>query len=123
MAIIDFFKNNFETDNRDANAKLHIHYYGSEYYKTQEAVSNLMKKEGFVLLHTDNHYHEMLFEKKKIQVIVTFSEIGMYETGVSLKVNTSYLISFARGLKWIGDFYQKLDQVLVLKNKGSSYAE
>ena len=54
MAISDFFKNNFETDNRDANAKLHIHYYGSEYYKTQEAVSNLMKKEGFVLLHTDN---------------------------------------------------------------------
>lgn len=123
MAIHDFFKNSFETDNRDANAKLHIHYYGSEYYKTQETIAHLLKQEGFALLHTDNHYHEMLFEKKKIQVIVTFSEVGMYETGVSLKVNTKYLISFARGLKWIESFYQKLDKTLVLKNKGSNYAE
>lgn len=123
MAISDFFKNNFETNNSDTNAKLHIHYYGSDYYKTQDAVANLMKNDGFTLLHTDNHYHEMLFEKKKMQVIVTFSEIGMYETGVSLKVNTSYIISFAKGLKWIENFYQKLDKVLVLKNKGSHYGE
>lgn len=78
-----------------------------------------MKREGFNLLHTDNHYQEMLFQKKKMQVIVTFNEIGMYETSVSLKVNTSYLLPMARGLKWIQQFYQKLDKVLIVKNKGN----
>lgn len=119
MAISDYFKNSFETGTDQSNPKLQIHYYGSDYYKTQNALNDLMKKEGFKLLHTDNHYQEMLFEKKKIQVIVTFNEIGMYETSVSLKVNTHYLFPMAKGLKWIEQFYQKLDRVLVVKHKGN----
>lgn len=119
MAISDYFKNSFETSDAQSNPKLHLHYYGSDYYKTQSALADLMKKEGFNLLHTDNHYQEMLFEKKKIQVIVTLRDIGMYETSVSLKVNTSYLFPMAKGLKWIEQFYQKLDKVLVVKNKGN----
>ncbi len=122
MALSDNFKNSFETSNINSDNRLLNHYYGSDYYKTQETIISLMKKEGFTLLHVDNHYHEMLLEKKKIQVLVTLSEMGIYETGVSLKVNTSYLISFARGLKWIESFYEKLDKSLVLKNKGNHNA-
>lgn len=115
MAISDYFKNSFETSDVENSS----HYYGSDYYKTQQALVDLMTKEGFKHLHTDNHYQEMLFEKKKMQVIVTYNEHGMYETSVSLKVNTSYLFPMARGLKWIKQFYQKLDRVLTVKSKGN----
>ena len=49
--------------------------------------------------------------------------MSMYETGVAMKVNTHYLISFARGKKVIIDIYNLLDKTLVLKSKGSNYAE
>ena len=65
----------------------------------------------------------MLFTNKKVEVIVTLLEMSMYETGVAMKVNTHYLISFARGKKVIIDIYNLLDKTLVLKSKGSNYAE
>lgn len=114
MAISDYFKNNFE---------FYGNTYGSDYYKTQETISSLLKKDGFTLLNVDNKYHEMLLEKKRIQVIVTLSEVGMYETGVSIKVNTSYLFPMARGLKWGKKFYEMLDKTLVLKEKGNRDAK
>lgn len=123
MAISDYFKNSFETSNVNSDEQLRNHYYGSDVLTTQNQISTTLKRAGFKLMNVDNHYHEMLFTNKKVEVIVTLLEMSMYETGVAMKVNTHYLISFARGKKVIIDIYNLLDKTLVLKSKGSNYAE
>lgn len=123
MAISDYFKNSFETSDSNNDRQLCNHYYGSDILNIQNQVSNILKRAGFKLMHVDNHYNEMLFTNKKVEVIVSLLNISMYETGVAMKVNTHYLISFARGKKVISEIYNLLDKELILKSKGNNYAE
>lgn len=118
MAISDMFRNSFETSSVSSNPKLRTRYYGNDLQTTQMRVTNVLKNAGFQLIHVDNYYHELLFEGKRKQVIVTLSEMGLYETGVLLKVNTHYFLPFGRGISLIQAIYNAIDKVLILKSKG-----
>ena len=96
MAISDYFKNSFETSNVNSDEQLRNHYYGSDVLTTQNQISTTLKRAGFKLMHVDNHYHEMLFTNKKVEVIVTLLEMKallLYSTRCSrTRCNISVLI-------------------------------
>lgn len=118
MALEDYFLNNFETSNNPKDKRLCSRYYGNDYYATQNTISSVFNNAGFKLKYVDNNYHEMLFESKKAQVIVTLSEMSMYEIKVDIKINTSFIFPMKRGVKMIDQLFTMLDKRLTLKFRG-----
>lgn len=118
MSFSDNFRNSFETSNNDSDMRLRTHYYGSDLENTKNTISRVLQNNGFHLIHVDNVYNEMLLRSKKEELIISLVEQSMYETAVNIKINTKYLISFARGKKTIDQVYQLLNKQLTLKQKG-----
>lgn len=119
MSLHDYFTNHFETSDEPKDQRLKSHYYNNDYQKTQDIISETLKTYNLNLINVDNNYNEMLFENKKIKLIVTLSKISLYETRVDLTINTSYLLPFKRNIKIIDELYLALDKKLTLKHRGS----
>lgn len=120
MAIHDFFLNHFETSDEPSDRRLLSHYYNNDYQTTQNKISIAFQEYGLKLVNVDNTYNEMLFENRKIKLIVTLREISLYEIRVDLTINTSYLLPMKRGIKIVEQLYLALDKKLTLKYKGAS---
>lgn len=119
MALHEFFLNHFETSDNPSDKRLTSHYYNNDYQNTQNMISVAFKEFGLRLINVDNNYNEMLFENKKIRLIVTLNIISLYETRVDLTINTSYILPFKRGIKIVEQLYLALDKKLTLKHRGN----
>lgn len=118
MGLAEYFLNDFETSNNPSDRRLCSRYYNNDYYMVQNTISSVFNSAGYKLMHVDNNYHEMLFQSKKAQLIVTLSEMSMYEIKVDIKINTTFFIPLKRGVKIIDELYNLLDRRLTLKFKG-----
>lgn len=120
MGLHDFFLNHFETSDEPRDRRLVSHYYNNDYQTTQNKISVAFQEFGLKLIHVDNTYNEMLFENRKIKLIVTLRQMSLYEIRVDLTINTTYLLPMKRGIKIVEQLYQSLDRKLTLKYKGAS---
>lgn len=120
MSFSELFKNSFETTNKASDHRLLSHTYSNDYRTVQNTISSAFNNVGIKLINVDNKYHEMYFEHKKYDLIMTLTELSMYEVKVNIKLNTHYLLPFKRPLSIIEQLYKILDAKLNLKYKGGS---
>ena len=105
MALSEFFLNNFETSDNALDQRLKPHYYNNDYHTTQHLITSCLNQVGFKMINVDNYYHEMLFEYKRIRVIVILNEMSLYDIRVDMKINAKYVLPLKRPIKIIAKLY------------------
>ena len=118
MALKDFFSNDFATSDYDKNERLLTHYYSNDYKTTKNAVLDVAKKMGYDIVDVNEQYKEILISNMSSEITVNIIEISYYEQAVDLHIITHYLLSRARGIVEIEEFYQELDRSLYILRKG-----
>jgi len=111
MKFRDFFSNDFETNDHNNNQQMITHYYRSDKDKIIDEIKRVMGRNGFELLEENKQYNELRYYKVNFEVIITVYSENYYKQGVDFKVNTNYLISRGRGLKFIIKTYEELDKL------------
>ena len=123
MALSEFFLNNFETSDNALDQRLKPNYYNNDYHTTQHLITSCLNQVGFKMINVDNYYHEMLFEYKRIRVIVILNEMSLYDIRVDMKINAKYVLPLKRPIKIIAKLYEILDRKLTLKYLGGERNE
>lgn len=125
--IVNFFSTMCETSetNKNPNKQMLItHYYACNYEKAKPAISSICQNLfDLQIINIDDHYHEMLFENKKLSLIITVNPVSAYEVSVDVKVKVYKLIGFNKPIKTLESFYSALNKRLILKRIGGSQDE
>lgn len=125
--IVNFFSTMCETaeTNKNPNKKMLItHYYASNYEKAKAAISSVCQSAfNLQIINVDDHYHELLFENKKLSLIITAYPVTPYEVSVDVKVKVYRLIGFNKTIKVLESFYNELNRRLILKRIGGGQNE
>ncbi len=118
MAIKDFFSNDFITDDFAQNEMLLTHYYRNDLKTVKNAVIDVAKKMGYDVEDVNDKFNEILITDLHSEITISLVEISYYEIATDLHIITHYLLSRARGIKHISEFYTELDRQLYILRKG-----
>lgn len=115
MGVMSFINNLAESKELHSDGLLRTHYYKTNYQKTKAVVLEYAAMIRADVRSIDDEHKEVFLQGDRYHIIVSFVQVNPIETSVDFKVEQYGIIGMNRPKKRIIEFYQYLDQQLVLK--------
>lgn len=116
MKFLDYFTNDFETNEIHYIPSLRTRYYRDRIDKVKEVIKEMiLKVENGKIIASNDMYNELIVECRKYSATFTIIAPHAGETAVDIKIKTYKTIGFGRGKTYIEEIYKYLDSKLQFK--------